>query len=79
MTQSLRQLFDFISRSSVQLLSLEAMELRRMLNDTDAVIRDQSHTIVRFNRSRFFCSDPVKQGRKIIRQWAGHPKHQGDS
>jgi len=55
------------------------MELPRMLNDTDAVIRDQSHTIVRFNRSRFFRSDPVNQGRKIIRQWAGHPKHQGDS
>lgn len=52
----IRQLFDFISRSSVQLLSLEAMELRRMLNDTDAVIRDQSYHIVRHN-----CSSDSEQ------------------
>lgn len=60
----IRQLFDFISRSTVQPLRREAMELPRMLNDNDAIIRDQIHTIVRFNRRRFFRSDPVKQSRK---------------
>jgi len=58
----IRQLFDFISRSTVQPLRREAMELPRMLNDADAVIR--------FNGSKFFAlilSSRAKNNPKVRR------------